>query len=330
MKSNLLIAFIFLALKSIAQPTFTAADLNFVIGETISSQEVDTTGVFQGGAGPNQVWNFTLSTIGSSDTFEIISVDSVSFSPAFPSANIVFKNASASGDVNYSFFSQNQDSSVFLGQVSISPPNLIDTLIFSNPLLYFQYPFSYLTAYNDVYEITTGINASINKSATLFDAYGDITINGVLFSNVIRKHEFDTAFFGGTSPDTIYYENFEWIALGEKWPLLNISYFRFGSSGGYEKGVEVSSKVFSSLSHIKGNSEFVMYPNPATTELKIQHDFKGNMSYTIKDLSGKIIFSDRLNQLSRRIDITSLESGIYILEIRTKDNVLTKKFVKRS
>jgi hypothetical protein len=330
MKNILRFAFIFFAFKVIAQPNFTASDLNFVVGETFSSRSADTTGIFQGGAGPNQVWNFTLVTNGNDDFAEILDVNNVSFSGAFPSANIVIKDSNAFGDVAYTFFNQSNDSSVFIGEVSLSPPNIIDTLIYNNPLLYNQYPFTYLSTYNDIAQISSGANASINRSSGTYDAYGDITVNGVLFPNTLRRHQFDTTIFGGVFSTTIYYERFQWLSIGEKSPLLSISYFRFGNIGPYEKDVVVNGNIFASIKQIKGEPSWAIYPNPANSELKISNAFQSNVFYEIKDLSGKTIASDQLNTISKSIDIKALSEGMYILELKNKDKILTKKFVKRS
>jgi Secretion system C-terminal sorting domain len=328
MKKALPIIFIFFTLKTIAQPTFTAVDLNFVVGEIFSNrQDVDTSGIFQGGSGPNQVWNFVLSPIGVPLLTEILSPANVSYSSVFPNANIVLKDSSAN-DASYSFIHQNQDSLAILGVIFVSSPNFIDTIIFNNPLLYYQYPITYLATYNDVFQINSGANASIDKISGVYDAYGDITLNGILFSNVIRKHELDTSIYPGISPDTIYYERFQWIAIGEKLPLLNISYSRFGNIGAYEKDVTVSGNIFAKIKQAQGESALSIYPNPAQNELKISNAIKGSTFYEIKDLSGKTIISDQLNPISKTIDIKALSEGLYILELKSKDKVLTKKFVK--
>ncbi len=329
MKQILLLSFILLILPSFAQPTFNASDLNFIVGETFVSKEADTTGIFQGGSGANQVWNFTLTASGNEDSAEVVNVNSVAFSGAFPSANIVIKDSNAFGDAGYTFFNQSNDSLVLLGFVSVSSFTNIDTIIYNNPSLYHLYPFTYLSTYNDFSQISLGSNASINKSSVVYDAYGNITINGVLFSNVIRKHQFDTTFFGGSSQTTIYYETFEWLTLGEKVPLLTISYFRFGITGPYEKNVGFNSKIFSKIKEVKGERLLTIFPSPAHNELKISNALTGNVFYEIKDLNGRKVVSDQFNTISRTIDIKALKSGVYILELTNKDKTLTKKFIKQ-
>ncbi len=329
MKTIFTLAFIFFSLTVIAQPTFNAGDLNFVVGETFAAKSADTTGIFQGPSGANQIWNFTLTASGGDAFAQVLNVNSVSFSGAFPSANIVVKDSNAFGDAGYTFFNQSNDSLVLLGLVSVSSFTNIDTIIYNNPALYYQYPFTYLSTYNDFSQISFGINASINKSSVVYDAYGDMTINGVLFSNVIRKHQFDTTFFGGTSPTIIYYESFEWLTLGEKLPLLTISYFRFGITGSYEKDVAFNSNIFTKMEQLKNESLLEMYPNPAHDELKISNALKGDLYYEIRDLSGKKVASDQFRKNFKTIDIRALEIGVYFLELKSKDKKLTKKFVKQ-
>lgn len=72
-------------------------------------------------------------------------------------------------------------------------------------------------------------------------------------------------------------------------------------------------------------NSFITYPNPANNEIFVETDFK-NVSYSIIDLSGKIIETDKL--LSNKINVESLEAGSYIIQIGDGDAILRSKFVK--
>lgn len=76
---------------------------------------------------------------------------------------------------------------------------------------------------------------------------------------------------------------------------------------------------------VNGVSSLQIYPNPAHDILNIQIS-NTPVSLEIIDISGKSIA--RYGHV-KKIDISSLASGIYILKVATLDRVMTTKFVKR-
>ncbi|ADR22497.1 hypothetical protein MATR_36570 [Marivirga tractuosa] len=72
---------------------------------------------------------------------------------------------------------------------------------------------------------------------------------------------------------------------------------------------------------------FNVHPNPAVSELEI---FTGKMeatAYQIISLSGKIEQSGNLNAKSSTIDVTNLESGLYVLKVLDSENVVVRKIM---
>ncbi len=70
--------------------------------------------------------------------------------------------------------------------------------------------------------------------------------------------------------------------------------------------------------------EFKVYPNPASDNIKIDvldNNFDQAMIY---DMNGRIILEISLEN-SNSIDISLIESGIYILGLRSKDEMITQK-----
>lgn len=73
-----------------------------------------------------------------------------------------------------------------------------------------------------------------------------------------------------------------------------------------------------------------IYPNPVVSQLNIT-GIKGKIKdFTIYNTSGRKLLSvDLINSYEESIDISALETGVFILSIRLKDGqVLTKKIVK--
>lgn len=76
-----------------------------------------------------------------------------------------------------------------------------------------------------------------------------------------------------------------------------------------------------------------VYPNPSTDRINIESlDANAEMkSLEMYDITGKLIksFSYETISQSQSIDIANLQSGVYVLNIQTDKNRVTKKFVKQ-
>lgn len=73
------------------------------------------------------------------------------------------------------------------------------------------------------------------------------------------------------------------------------------------------------------NSNFSIYPNPATNQITISHNYQGNLEYEILDLSGRRIFYS----VSKKIDISNLTSGVYLVALKLDGKVNgVEKFIK--
>jgi hypothetical protein len=73
-----------------------------------------------------------------------------------------------------------------------------------------------------------------------------------------------------------------------------------------------------------------MYPNPATDVVSIQFDDLYKLKVTIYDVIGREVFSKLLKKSNKNIDISSLGSGTYIVQITNKNNekIIKKLIVK--
>lgn len=73
-----------------------------------------------------------------------------------------------------------------------------------------------------------------------------------------------------------------------------------------------------------------IYPNPSNNIIIVEVDGINNWEYKIYNHLGKLITQDISNQITERIDISSLSQGFYFLEIfdLEKSNKLIKKIIK--
>ena len=72
------------------------------------------------------------------------------------------------------------------------------------------------------------------------------------------------------------------------------------------------------------------YPNPVNDVLKVDLGTHNNGSYTIVDMKGSIIAKHTIsNQQRLKIDVSGLQSGIYILNIETIKGMFNLRFIKQ-
>ncbi|MEO0875704.1 MAG: T9SS type A sorting domain-containing protein, partial [Bacteroidota bacterium] len=77
---------------------------------------------------------------------------------------------------------------------------------------------------------------------------------------------------------------------------------------------------------------WLVYPNPVSDELFLRApgvDFPLPITYKIFNTSGQLVAQARLNNWSARIDVASLASGTYFLQLETAEQQWTEPFVKR-
>lgn len=79
------------------------------------------------------------------------------------------------------------------------------------------------------------------------------------------------------------------------------------------------------------NTDFSIYPNPFSNQLNIQlpESVKGNYTFTISDLTGKMIHSQKQNDKSFTWNGASLPKGIYTLTIESNGKAIAKKIMKK-
>lgn len=84
--------------------------------------------------------------------------------------------------------------------------------------------------------------------------------------------------------------------------------------------------ISAGISEIKDESEIIVYPNPTSTNLKIELQNNDDIKYVeLLDITGKVL----LNQSSyENIDVSNLAKGIYILKIKTSSKLIYKKIIK--
>ncbi|HNS18072.1 MAG TPA: T9SS type A sorting domain-containing protein [Bacteroidales bacterium] len=98
--------------------------------------------------------------------------------------------------------------------------------------------------------------------------------------------------------------------------------------------------VYSDFFYTTGQNELlteanvIVYPNPVTSEITLQllDDGSSACYVEIMNLTGQIVFAELFDLSASKpvsIQVSSLPDGMYVLQVRTNDQLLTKKFLKK-
>lgn len=92
----------------------------------------------------------------------------------------------------------------------------------------------------------------------------------------------------------------------------------------------VSLEILKALAVADEVAPVIVYPNPSTDYLNIVLAAKGENHLLVVDISGKIILEERMNEVNKRMDITTLPTGEYFLLIETSEGEEWKlRFIKQ-
>jgi hypothetical protein len=107
----------------------------------------------------------------------------------------------------------------------------------------------------------------------------------------------------------------------ESWALFNPQAFDYSTPG-------VTRLIPVGLKNMASTSKVTLYPNPATTDIRLSN-IEPNSRVQIIDIKGKTIKSVKLNN-SVTVNISDLENGVYFVKVYSTDNSTSvSKFIKQ-
>jgi hypothetical protein len=74
------------------------------------------------------------------------------------------------------------------------------------------------------------------------------------------------------------------------------------------------------------NDNFLFYPNPVTSVLKITGGATENILFNVIRVTGETVLAGRL--IDQQIDFSNLSDGIYFIELRNDNTIFTRKIIK--
>jgi hypothetical protein len=154
------------------------------------------------------------------------------------------------------------------------------------------------------------------------DASGTFTISGNIFdASATDNCNLDTVFNSLTSSgtlagtqlnaDSVY--TISWIAIDEAGNTDTCTF-------------EITVNSVNAINDIDFTAQ--VFPNPATNQITVQSP-ENEGTITIWDNTGKAVIVKQITGDATQIDIIDLQSGVYIVQIRTSENIIYSKFVKK-
>lgn len=120
-------------------------------------------------------------------------------------------------------------------------------------------------------------------------------------------------------------------SYGGDWVLNNYDTLVYYNKSGIEWGDSINWAALTGIHTISGEPSINIFPNPANDQLFLLGNFSSSQThFTLMNSIGKEM---KLSQLSNQLgsvsfDVHSLSPGLYVLQVKNKDDMVNLKFVK--
>lgn len=348
-KLLLALSFIF-SLKAQSQSlVLTQAFNEPVVGDTNFTYPADTsaftTGLPMSVTGSYATWDFTRLGVFSSTAIPSVylSAASVSNSINYAGCTMVSKQGTS-----YTYYKSTTTPTTQTEVLGISTSTISFT--FTNTAVTAKYPMSFNTSVNDnlsgtfVFSVTGTCTGSVNSVA---DGYGNLFLpNGVYFSDVLRVKSIQTlslsaALVTGLPPSqvgTIRQTTYNYFHSSQKFPLLTVDYTKLSlitsSTPTIITVVSANSKSFlvGFSQNTLDKTTITVAPNPTKDffSISVSNEKNEACSVEIYSIVGALIKKTDLGKetfINQKIDISSLDKGIYILKTNVNSRSLSQRLV---
>jgi len=142
--------------------------------------------------------------------------------------------------------------------------------------------------------------------------------------------------FGGFSTNASSYTQFNFpitYSLNEYLDtasiIITISYTGSHPNTGtqfYVDDLSLAGTVSLGIKQNIGDSNITIYPNPSNGSFVIEATTNEKQALEIFDVTSKMVLSQSINGKTS-IDVSTLDNGIYFVQVKTKENTSTKKLL---
>lgn len=337
-KIYLLISAAIISAGAYAQ-TINQSNNAFVIGNTYSTKQCDSTAISVGGNGAGQTYNYSSIVIHNSvvKNYTAVTVASTGSASAYPSASVSLK----AGATDNSFYSYTANEAKYWGG-NLNVGGVQATIGFSNPQVNMKYPTTLSTSTISSTSgtlVVLGNNGTFTGSATI-TATGSGVLqlpSGVNFPNALKVVSTQTISFSSIvtgSINAIYYDYYS--PANSKAPLFSIQTSSISSMLGNTTQTYVTINSNYVALGVKEQEDaaalsLTAFPNPANDNITISYNNPSNeaASYEVISMTGQLVKSEKLNSVSgvntQTISLSSLESGFYFVVVSVGDKTAYKK-----
>ena len=205
----------------------------------------------------------------------------------------------------------------------------------------YQFPLNYGNMYSsrgyteiDLNPATNAIWRQYRQRSSTVDGWGSITTPYGTFEALRIDHyiqEVDSIMieiFGNATwiplaiPDSHQYE---WIANGEKEPILRITTSLVGGNETVTS-IEYRDNEIVGLNELENN--FSIFPNPTHSDLTIS-GIQQNTTYSILSIDGKEVSSGQVSEVNNQINVQNIASGSYQLILQSEGRSINLPFLKK-
>ncbi|MBX2982103.1 MAG: T9SS type A sorting domain-containing protein [Flavobacteriales bacterium] len=323
------------ATGAFAQPTIPQVVLNvgdqLVIDPTFPISDA-------GPGGANATWNFAAPGFsGGEFTYTAVSAASTTMASDFPGATMALYAEMDADFTLHAFFDLNggfteHGEHVFDGNTGVSSIN-------TDPITFFTTPLTATSNGSDTYGSTedfVGFPALLTGQHTWsVDGYGTLILPNATYTDVLRIHaqqvETLSVDIGVPFEMVSSREEWRWVKSGIPFPLLvfSLETDEFGT----EIGATAALVSYSSATSIAEQAQLPMrtYPNPMHDVVTMELEASGTVHYRVLDALGREVLSGSTaggGLLRHAVDISTLSSGIHLLEVRSQQGVATARLIK--
>lgn len=206
-------------------------------------------------------------------------------------------------------------------------------LVYDNVTIGFQYPIYRALIYRDLGQFTEGINL-LNSIGSNYELTDDETAQIGHLVNMVETQQ--------------------WLSENEdNWETLPSNYKAFVSdyeqsdpsyAGAIARALLVEYEAYqydpisrmldpatSTMSYaVNLNKQNKIYPNPAHNELIVNWNSEGNTLFILKDIMGREVLREKLETRFTKIEISSLQAGIYLAQIQNGNKIVyQQKVIKK-
>ncbi len=105
--------------------------------------------------------------------------------------------------------------------------------------------------------------------------------------------------------------------------------YEYGGDGG-QNGFQFWDTLLS-INEFDLGLNLKLYPNPSDTTLNIDiQNGQANLDYKVYNMLGKLILSDSIDSnVTSQIDVSELNSGLYLINFSNGESSETKRFIKQ-